>query len=285
MTEYREHWYTTRDGLRLFARDYPHPAPRATVLCMHGLSRNSADFEDLCPLLNRDYRVIAVDQRGRGRSQYDANPSNYHPGTYVQDMFELLAGLGIGEVIAIGTSMGGLMTMIMAALRPGLFRAAVLNDIGPVIESAGLERIKRYVGKIPPPRTWEDAAAIQRTINAQAFPDYGDADWARFARRTFRAGADGAPVPAYDPAIAQPIDSAQDSAVPPDLWPAFAGLAGVPTLVIRGELSDILSADCVREMRARKPDLQSAEIARRGHAPMLDEPQALAAIRQLLASI
>ena len=281
MTGYRDHWYATRDGLRLYARDYAHPSPRATVLCMHGLSRNSADFEDLCPVLARDCRVIAVDQRGRGRSQYDPHPANYQPGTYVQDMFELLSGLGIGEVIAVGTSMGGLMTMIMAALRPGLLRGAVLNDIGPVIEREGLERIKSYVGKVAPPTDWQDAVAIQRRINGAAFPDFADADWQRFVRRTFREGPAGLPVPAYDPAIAQ----AMDSAAPPDLWPAFEALGGVPTLVIRGELSDILSAACVAAMRERKPDLVSAEIPRRGHAPMLDEPESLTAIRGFFAGV
>jgi len=286
MTDYREHWYTSFDGLRLYARDYPQAAPRATVLCMHGRSRNSADFEDLCATLHADgFRLIAVDQRGRGRSQYDPNPANYHPGTYVRDMFTLLAGLGLERVIAIGTSMGGLMTMIMAAMRPGLLQGAVLNDIGPVLESAGIERIKGYVGKTTPPRTWAEAAAQARVINGLAFPDYTDADWMRFARRTYREDADGAPVAAYDAAISRPLADAQETAVPPDLWAAFAALADVPTLVVRGALSDILSADCVREMRARKADLESVEVANRGHAPALDEPAAREAIRALLARI
>jgi pimeloyl-ACP methyl ester carboxylesterase len=200
-------------------------------------------------------------------------------------MFELLAGLELGQVVAIGTSMGGLMTILMAAMRPGLFRAAVLNDIGPVIERAGLERIKGYVGKMPAPRTWKEAAALQRSLNAHAFPDYTDDDWMRFARRTFRNGAEGNPVPAYDAAIAQPIANNQDTAIPPDLWGAFAAMATIPTLVIRGTLSDILSTDCVREMQARKPDLRSVDVARRGHAPMLDEPEALEAIRAFLATV
>jgi len=285
MSDYRDHWYRSHDGLELYARDYPHAAPRGTVLCLHGLTRNSSDFADLCPVLNADYRVIAVDQRGRGRSQYDPNPANYHPGSYVQDMFTLLGGLGLGQVIAIGTSMGGLMTMIMAAMRPGTFRGAVLNDIGPVIEAAGLDRIKGYVGKARAPRDWDDAAALMREVNGSAFPDYGDADWQRFARRTFRPGPDGTPEPAYDFAISQPLNSAQDAAVPPDLWPAFAALATTPTLVVRGALSDILSEACVAEMRARKPDLESVEVPQRGHAPMLDEPAALEAIQAFLARL
>ena len=283
MSDFRDHWYTSSDGLRLYVRDYPHAAPRATVLCLHGLSRNSADFEDLCPLLNRNYRVIAPDQRGRGRSEYDSDPSRYHLKTYANDMLAMLGGLGVGNVIAIGTSMGGLMTMLLAAMRPGLLQGAVLNDIGPVIESAGLDRIRRYAGKLPAPASWEEAAEIQRKVNEQAFPDYTAADWARFARRTFRQDARGLPVPACDPGIAGPLAATPGSASP-DLWPAFAALTGVPTLVIRGELSDLLSVECVQTMQMRKPDLRTVEIRGRGHAPMLDEPEALAAINALLAT-
>ena len=286
MTDYREHWYTSEDGLRLFARDYAPPQPRATVLCMHGLTRNCADFADLCTTLRAEgFRLIALDQRGRGRSDYDPNPDNYQPGTYVRDTLRLLEGLGLPRVIAMGTSLGGLMTMIMAVLRPGLLQAAVLNDIGPIVESAGLERIKAYVGRSEPPRDWNEAAATARAINGLAFPDYTDADWLRFARRTFREGADGRPVPAYDAAIARPMANASDSAVPPDLWPAFAALRDVPTLVIRGALSDVLSRDCVAAMHARKPDLRSVEVVDRGHAPALDEPGALAAIKALLDDV
>jgi pimeloyl-ACP methyl ester carboxylesterase len=285
MTEHRDVWYQSNDGLRLYARDYPHPAPRATVLCMHGLTRNSTDFGELCAALNDDFRLIAVDQRGRGRSQYDPNPVRYHPGTYVQDMFTLLAHLGLQQVIAIGTSMGGLMAMMMAALRPGCLRAAVLNDVGPEVDPRGLARIKSYVGKTKAPASWAEAADLCRQINGVAFPDYTDADWMAFARRTFREDANGKPYPAYDPAIAQPINTTQEAAVPPDLWPAFAALHSVPTLVVRGVLSDILSPDCVSAMRARKPDLQVVEVPNRGHAPMLDETAALKAIRSFLAVI
>jgi pimeloyl-ACP methyl ester carboxylesterase len=285
MSEYRDTWYQSSDGLRLYARDYAHAAPRGTVLCLHGLSRNSADFEDLAPLVRElGFRVIVADQRGRGLSDYDPQPARYHPGTYVQDMFTLQEHLGLREVIAIGTSMGGLMTMIMAALRPGVFRAAVLNDIGPVIEAAGLERIKGYVGRIAPPANWTEAAATARAINGQAFPEYADADWMRFARRTYRE-VDGRIVPACDPAISQPITASPETAVPPDLWGAFAALRDVPTLVIRGALSDILSAQCVREMKARKPDLRTVEVPGRGHAPALDEAEAVVAIEGLLAAV
>jgi len=252
---------------------------------MHGLTRNSADFAELCEALNDDFRLIAADQRGRGRSQYDANPVRYHPGTYVQDMFTLLAHLGLRQVIAIGTSMGGLMAMMMAALRPGCLRAAVLNDVGPEVDPRGLARIKSYVGKTKAPASWSEAADLSSQINGVAFPDYTEADWMAFAHRTFSEDADGRPYPAYDPAIAQPINAAQEAAVPPDLWPAFAALHSVPTLVVRGARSDILSPDCVQAMRARKPDLQVIEVPDRGHAPMLNEPVALKAIRSFLGAV
>ena len=285
MTEYRDTWYQSRDGLRLYARDYPHASPRGTVLCMHGLSRNAADFEDLAPLLqNEGFRVIAADQRGRGRSDWDPQPARYQPLTYVQDMFTLLETLAIDRVIAIGTSMGGLMTALMAMLRPSVLRAAVLNDIGPEIDPRGLARIKGQVSVARRPASWLEAAEQTRAANALAFPEYGAEDWMRFARRTYHE-VDGRVVFSCDPAISQPIASSPDATVPTDLWGAFAAFAQVPTLVIRGALSDILSAECVREMKARKGDLHSVEVPGRGHAPALDEPQAVAAIRALLASL
>lgn len=279
MSTFEDVFYESSDGLRLYARDYTHSSPRGTVLCMHGLTRNSADFARVCEALNDDYRLIAVDQRGRGRSDYDPNPANYNPQTYVRDMFTLLDHLGLDEVFAIGTSMGGVISMVMSTVNAGRFRGVVLNDIGPVIDPAGLERIRGYVGQLPPVHTWEDAAAQVRATNAVAFPDYDDADWLAFARNVYREDADGRPVLAYDTAIAESVSS---SNVPVDLWPAFDAMAGIPVLVVRGEHSDILAPACVEEMQRRRPDVVAAEIPKRGHAPMLDEPEALGAIRAFL---
>lgn len=283
MSGYADFWYES-DGLRLYARDYAHPAPRATVLCMHGLTRNSADFAELCAALQDDYRVIAVDQRGRGRSAYDPNPENYAPLVYVRDMFKLLDTLGIARVIAIGTSMGGLMSIVMAALQPARLSAVVLNDIGPIIDPAGLARIRAYVGKVPPVTSWAAAERQVRALNEHVFPDWQAMDWERFARKVYREDAAGVPKLAHDPAIA---DSIQESATNPpvDLWPAYAALAGIPTLVIRGATSDILAPDCVAEMKRRKPDLVAVEVPNRGHAPMLDEPVARAALYEFLAAL
>jgi pimeloyl-ACP methyl ester carboxylesterase len=198
-------------------------------------------------------------------------------------MFTLLDSLGLDRVALLGTSMGGLMSMIMAAMQPQRFSAVVLNDIGPVIDPAGLERIKGYVGKSAPVANWDEAVAQTRAINGQAFPDYDGDDWLRFARALYREDTAGVPVLAYDPAISRPIAEDEEAAVPPDLWPAFDALKPIPTLVVRGALSDILASTCVAEMRARKPDLQVAEIPDRGHAPTLEEPACIAAIDRFLA--
>lgn len=285
MSAFDEYFYTSRDGLRLFARDYTHANPRATILCLHGLTRNAADFAQLCETLNGDFRLIAVDQRGRGESAYDPNPENYNPLVYSRDMFDLLDGLGIAEVIVIGTSMGGIISMVMGSMDSSRFRAVVLNDIGPVIDPAGLDRIRGNVGKLEPVNTWADAAAQVAAMNAIAFPDYGAADWHRFARRLYREDANGRPVLAHDPAIAGSLRDRAEAPAVPDLWPAFDVLENIPILVVRGESSDILAPACVAEMRRRRPDLEAVEIPDRGHAPMLDEPAALTAVRDFLTRV
>jgi len=288
MGNYTDHWYTSSDGLRLYARDYPCAGNAAdepaTVLCMHGLTRNSSDFSGLADHLSRHYRVLSVDQRGRGRSDYDSTISNYTPLTYVQDMFLLLDRLKVDRVILVGTSMGGLMSFLMCAMQHRRIRAVIINDIGPEVDPRGLERIKAYVGKSKPVTSWEEAVAQCRSINEIAFPDFTDEQWLDFTRGIYRE-ENGVPVLAYDPAISQPMDDEESGAVPPDLWPVFESSAGIPMLVIRGAESDILSRDCVAGMRSRKPDLQVAEIPNRGHAPTLTEPASLSAIDTFLESM
>lgn len=287
MADYSDHWYESDDGLRLYARDYPGPAGGGAlpVLCMHGLSRNSADFAGLADHLAAERRVIVAEQRGRGRSAWDPTPANYTPLTYVQDMFRLLDGLGLDRVILIGTSMGGLMSFLMAAQAPARFPAMVINDIGPEIDPAGLARIQRYVGKNDPVSSWDEAVAQTREINGPAFPDYDDEEWLAFTRNLY-VEEGGVPVLAYDPAIAAGMADPEDTgAVPPDLWPVFDAASEVPMLVIRGASSDILAAGCVERMRERDPDLAVVEVPRVGHAPMLTEPPALAAIDRFLAGL
>ncbi|WP_140984031.1 alpha/beta fold hydrolase [Asticcacaulis tiandongensis] len=272
--------YQSADGvLELYAQvsgsENGHP-----VLCLHGLTRNHRDFGYLAAHLSPDYRVIVPDQRGRGQSAWDNEPARYTLGVYVADMFALLDHLGIEKVTVIGTSMGGLMGMIMASLAPQRIERLVLNDVGPEIAPEGLARIAGYAGKGGPAETWDAAAKASETINAVAFPDYGPDDWAAFAQRTYKA-KDGRIVPDYDPAIALGLKP-QSNAVAPDLWPLWAGIGHTPVLVIRGALSDLLSAATFDRMLAEHPDSQGVTIANRGHAPMLDEPEVVAAIDRFL---
>ncbi|QFU77463.1 alpha/beta hydrolase [Halioglobus maricola] len=288
MAEYVDHYYQSTDGLRLYARDYacrtPGRAEPPVVLCMHGLTRNSADFAGLASQLSQACRVVSVDCRGRGKSDYDPVVANYNPAVYVQDMLTLLEDLQIDKVILCGTSMGGLMSIMMGATQPGRILGMVINDIGPEIDPRGLDRIKAYVGKTKPVHNWDDAVAQAREINGIAFPDFTDEEWKEFTRGIYN-DVDGIPVLAYDPAISQPIDSDKDVAAPPDLWPLFDAVSGIPLLVVRGETSDILARSCVDTMRERKPDLQYVEIPGRGHAPTLNEALALEAIEQFLQGL
>jgi pimeloyl-ACP methyl ester carboxylesterase len=284
--DYRVHRYRSADGrLDLAARDYAAARADAPVLLMmHGLTRNSADFEPLAARLAGRYRMIAPDQRGRGLSQWDTEPAQYRPDVYAQDMLALVDDLGIAHAVLVGTSMGGLMALIMNALRPDLAQAAIFNDIGPVLEPAGLARIQGYVGPAGAMADWTEAAARTRAINASAFPGYGGAQWDAFARRIARENADGTVSFAYDPAIAQGVAGEDPHAVPPDLWPLWDLLAAVPVLVVRGALSDLLSSATVAEMAHRHSGAYaSAEVPRVGHAPVLDEPAALAAVEAFLA--
>ncbi|MFN2328226.1 MAG: alpha/beta fold hydrolase [Chromatocurvus sp.] len=285
MSDFRDVWYQSPDGLRLYARDYPGPASSGLlpVLCMHGLSRNSADFAELASTLAAERRVIVAEQRGRGRSDYDSNPANYTPLTYAGDMFHLLDTLSLKKVVLIGTSMGGLMSFIMASQQPERVAGMVINDIGPEIDPRGLARIQHYVGKVAPARSWDEAVARTREINGEAFPDYTDDDWLGFARALY-VEHDGVPVLAYDPAISQTMNDDDSDAVPPDLWPLFEAIVDIPMLVIRGELSDILAPECVARMRDRDSDLSVTEVPRVGHAPTLMEPTALQAIQSFLSS-
>ncbi|MBT0671350.1 alpha/beta hydrolase [Novosphingobium profundi] len=279
--DYALHRYRSACGrLELVARDYPAARAEAPVLLlMHGLTRNSADFEPLVKHLGGRYRLIVPDQRGRGLSQWDPDPGQYRPEVYCADMFALLDGLSIARCGVIGTSMGGLMALAMQAMRPGFATAFVFNDIGPVIEAAGLERIQGYVGPGGAMADWTAAAARCRAINAEAFPDFGQADWLAFARRTCAQNPDGTVSFAYDPAISKGVSGEEATVIPPDLWPLWDALDALPVLVLRGALSDLLSARTVAEMAKRHSGpYGSVEVPRVGHAPILDEAPATTAI-------
>lgn len=286
---YVERRWKSPDGLDLFARDYaPGPGPaRPPVIAIHGLTRNSADFEAIAPLLAQSgRRVLAVDVRGRGLSDRAPDPMTYRPDVYAADVLALMDQAAVGRAVFMGTSMGGLITMALTALRPKAVVAAILNDIGPEVAPEGLARIAAYSGQPVEIDSWADAAAYAKRINAVAFPHYSDADWDAFARRIFRQGPDGEIGLDYDPDISVPIRAAGAKALVPNLWPMFRRLArNRPTLLVRGGVSDLLSADIAARMRKAAPGMAYVEVPQIGHAPMLDEPEAKAAIFEFLAEL
>lgn len=281
---WQDRYFESSDGLRLYYRDYAAAEPgRLPVMCLPGLTRNCRDFEGTALRLQRTRRVLSPDLRGRGRSQYDPQWQNYHPGTYVADLARLLADAGVERVILLGTSLGGLLSMILSATAPQVPAAVILNDIGPEVAPEGLQRISAYVGRSGPVRNWEEAAAQMRATYGLAMPDAGEEDWLAFARRSFTE-VDGVPRLDVDPGVGEAVRAAPAGAAP-DLWPLFAALKPVPTLAIRGELSDVLSAATFDRMAAEKSDLQRLTVARRGHPPLLDEPECVVSIDAFLASL
>ena len=276
-----EYRFDTQDGLRLFSRVYAGPnAAAPVVLCLHGLMRNSRDFEDLATHLAARYRVIVPDVRGRGLSARDPNFNNYQIPTYLGDLMPLFTGLGFQRVSIVGTSMGGLMAMVLAATQPRLVARIVLNDVGPELDPPGLERIRGYAGKSAPVRSWEEAVAQVRSIYGPVWPGLSDERWQRIARLSYRENAQGVPEADADPLIAERLRDPKAAA--PNLWPLWGVLAKVPILAIRGAQSDLLNAATLARMQCEKPDLEVLEVANRGHPPLLDEPECLAAIDQFL---
>src|SRR5450755_2268182 len=277
-----DYFYDSADGLRLYCRAYAaQRADRVPVLCLPGLTRNSRDFAALAIHISRQREVLAADLRGRGRSAWDPDPSHYQLSTYVQDAWSLLDSLRVSRVIVVGTSLGALMGMAMAAFKPERLAGVVLNDAGPEIDPAGLRRIAGYAGKLPPVSNWAEAAAQAKSVYGNALPGLTDADWLDFAHRGYRENAAGIPVPDMDPKVGDAFKN--PPAAPTDLWPLYAQIKGVPMLVIRGALSDLLSAATVARMARGKPDLQHITVANRGHTPLLNEPECLAAIDAFVA--
>jgi len=277
--------FTSRDGLRLYARHYPATGSvRRPVVCLPGLTRNSRDFHDLASMLatpgdtGRD--VYALDYRGRGRSEYDTDWKNYSVLIELNDVLDFMAMKCLDRAAIIGTSRGGLIALLMGALRPNAMGAVVLNDIGPVIERDGLARIVAYVGRVPLPATWKEATALVHEMNRRQFPAVPAEQWEEVARQQFNDD-NGLPAPGYDPELAKAI-SVMDGPVP-ELWPQFTALSHVPLLAIRGDHSDILSAGTFREMRVRHPRCTVFTARGEGHAPLLKDSASTAAIADFLA--
>jgi pimeloyl-ACP methyl ester carboxylesterase len=284
MSEFSNQYWTSPDGLKLHYRDYPGSEDRPPVLCLPGLTRNARDFENLARHLSGHWRVLCPDLRGRGDSAYSKDWATYNTGQYIADLEALLDQVGVSRFIAIGTSLGGLLTMLMAAHAPERIVAAVLNDIGPDIEAAGLERIGSYVGQGRSFPTWMHAARALEESHGAFFPHFEVADWLALAKRTMTVGSNGRIVFDYDMKIAEPFKQ-PNGAAPPDLWPALGALAGKPVLLIRGALSDVLSEATLTRMQQALPQAEALTLLDVGHAPTLDEPEAVAAIDRLLAGV
>lgn len=282
--QFEDCFWSSQDGLRLHYRDYAGRGDRLPLLCLPGLTRNARDFEGLAARLAGEWRVLCPDMRGRGDSAYAKDSATYNPVQYVRDVQALLEQAGIARFIAIGTSLGGLMTMLLAAMGPGTVAGAVLNDIGPQIEAAGLERIRDYVGQGRSYPTWMHAARAMEEVHAAAYPAFGLPEWLRMAKQVMTLGQNGRIVFDYDMKIAEPFDRLGGEAGV-DLWPAFGALAGVPLLCLRGELSDIFSVETMARMARQMPDADMVTIPNVGHAPTLEEPEAIAAIDRLLARL
>lgn len=281
--DYRDGYLTVRDGLRLHYRDYPGDPEKPPLLCLPGLTRNARDFADFAERRSPRFRSLLLEFRGRGESDRDPQPARYNPLTYAADVIELLDDLHLDRAIFVGTSLGGLVTMTVAALAPQRIAAAILNDVGPELGQAGLDRIQGYVGKDMRFASWEEAAAGIAANQAHAFPKYGLADWLATARRHCRERG-GEIVLDYDMAIADVFKTAGPTPKT-DMWPLFAALAQKPLLVVRGAKSELLSVEAFEKMRAAAPNARFVEVPDVGHAPMLDEPEAAAAIDDFLRSL
>ncbi len=282
-TEYREGWFTSQDGLRLYFRDYsgPEKGSATPVLCLPGVTRNSKDFARLAERLSARHRVICPDFRGRGRSQYDPDWNHYIPPTYADDVRHLLISLGIHRVHVIGTSLGGIVAMVMAVAIPSVLASVVLNDIGPEIGSSALSSIMDYMKDDTPLADWDTAAGHVRAAYLPNLPRGTQDDWMEIARHTYRENADGMLVHDWDYAIVKQFEQAMSRRF--DLWPLFMALGRVPVLCVRGALSSILSQQTLDRMKEAMPAVTAVTAEDCGHPARLSEKNVLEAIDAHLA--
>ena len=276
-------YFTSHDGLQLYYRDFGADNGGTPVICLPGLTRNSRDFEDLATYVSGRRRVITCDFRGRGFSDYDEHWENYHPLTYVQDTWTLLDHLGIENIIVVGTSLGGLCAMVMAKTQGDRLAGVVMNDIGPEINPAGIARVQEYTGRVPPVKSWDEAANQAREIYGEWLPGLSDDDWQTMARRAYREDDHGVPRLDMDSNIGEAVRKVGPQKGDP--WALFDALKDVPVTLLWGVMSDILTKDIVDKMTGRKPDLEVVAVPNRGHVPLLDEPECLAAIDALLERV
>ncbi|WAT17847.1 alpha/beta hydrolase [Aurantiacibacter sp. MUD11] len=283
-TAYTDGSWESSDGLKLHYRDYPGRADRPAILCIPGLTRNARDFEPVADAFAGEWRVICAELRGRGDSDYAKDPASYTPKTYVEDITALLEQAKLDKVVLLGTSLGGIITMLLATIHGERLAGAIINDIGPEIEELGLERIKDYVGQGRSYPTWMHAAWALKDSSSYIYPDFQTADWLKLAKRLMCVGGNGRITLDYDMKIAEPFDSEEDAGEI-DLWPAWRALAGRPVLALRGELSDILSAETFARMAKEVEGLDAVTVPGVGHVPTLEEPVAQEAIARLLSRV
>lgn len=287
---YQEKYYTSHNGLKLYYRDYVNGGPKdgsdkTPLLCLHGLTRNAKDFDKFARHFAPDRRVISLDMRGRGKSAYDPNYKNYQIPVYGQDVLACLAQEGLDQVIAVGTSMGGLISMAIGAAKPNIFKAIILNDIGPEINPEGLKRIAGFVGNGITLPNWKLAIMGVKVLCGPLFPDYQADDWELFTRNSFREQDDGTIIADYDQAIGTAMGEAADSVVPIDLWDLFKDIGHIPVMTLRGENSDILSEATLERMAQEHPQFTQLAVPGRAHTPDLNEDISLSEIRQFIDQV
>ena len=283
---FRERWISTQDNRSLYVREYgPRAGGRTPLLCLPGLTRNCRDFHDLALHLAGERRVVCPDLRGRGRSARETDWRNYRPETLLGDVMHLMAATDLHPAVIIGTSLGGILAMGVAVMRPRALAGVILNDTGPKMEPEGTRFIAAYIAENKAQPSWEAAAHYVRELVGQTW-DKDDATWLRIARQSYSEGPDGKLYLDYDPAIARPLRDTMKGGKPSfDLWQLYGGLRHVPALLLRGEHSIVLTDETVAEMIRAKPDLTSVTVAGVGHAPLLDEPEALRAIDAFLSQL
>lgn len=282
---YRDGYFTVKDGIRLHYRDYPGPLDGPPLLCLPGLTRNARDFIDFAERMSPQYRVLCLEFRGRGESGFDPQPARYLPVTYAHDTIALLDHVGVAQAVFVGTSLGGLVAMVVAVLDEDRIAATILNDVGPELDEGGVERIRGYVGGRPEGfASWAEAAASLRAYQGGLPANWDESRWQALARRLASEREDGSVRLDYDPAIAEPFRTTSGKAEV-DMWPLFDAMARKPVLVLRGEHSDLLTADGLAAMDRRSPNVTTVTVAGMPHPPELTEPDSVAAIDRFLASL
>jgi pimeloyl-ACP methyl ester carboxylesterase len=284
MAGYEDRWVQASDGVRLHARDYPGDTERPAIVCLPGLTRNVRDYAELADRLASVWRVVAIDFRGRGESGRAEDWASYTPATYAEDVRTMLAALEVDRFVAIGTSLGGIVATMMAAAEPDRVAGALLNDVGPDIDPAGLRRIRSYVGRGSSHPTWLHAARAVADGNRDVYPDWTLDEWLAMAKRLYRLTDKGKIKLDYDRRIAEPFKLPGGEA-PADLWTPLAALAGAPVLIVRGERSDVLAPDTAMRMLTILPRAELVTVPRVGHAPTLSEPEAMRGLDRLLAQV